>query len=113
MDTRQWILDSGYWTVDTGQWTLDSGYWTADTGQWILDRGYWTVDTGQRILYNEFLSQDKTFASCLKIDFCREHFSQICGNPVHHGQLAGYLMVTQCTALGSTVSNGNPVHHAL
>ena len=47
--------------------------------------------------YDGFLSQEKTFTNCLKVDFRGENFrellesrfsqrklSRICGNPVHH-----------------------------
>ena len=36
------------------------------------------------ILYSGFLSWEKTFVNCLKIDFRGENLLQICGNPVHH-----------------------------
>ena len=41
--------------------------------------------------YSGFLSRDKTFANCIKIDFCGENFRE--------------FVVTQCTTSTSTVSN--------
>ena len=43
------------------------------------------------IQYSGFLSREKTFANCLKIDFCRENFCE--------------FVVTQCTTSTSAVSN--------
>ena len=52
---------------------------------------------GEEVPYSGFLSREKTFANCLKVDFRRENFrkllenrfsqrklSRICGNLVHH-----------------------------
>jgi hypothetical protein len=40
-------VESGEWRVESGAWSVERGEWRVESGEWSVERGAWRVESGE------------------------------------------------------------------